>query len=99
MVKEKNKISRNAKKQSIIRLILLSGILVLVNILAQFAFHRFDMTQENRYSLSESSKDLAKELDDIVYFKVYLDGDLPPGFLKLKNSLIKTKEFDSMASF
>ena len=87
MVKEKNKISRNAKKQSIIRLILLSGILVLVNILAQFAFHRFDMTQENRYSLSESSKDLAKELDDIVYFKVYLDGDLPPGFLKLKNSL------------
>jgi len=87
MVKEKNKISRNAKKQSIVRLILLSGILVLVNILAQFAFHRFDMTQENRYSLSESSKDLAKELDDIVYFKVYLDGDLPPGFLKLKNSL------------
>ena len=87
MVKEKNKISRNAKKQSIIRLILLSGILVLVNILAQFAFHRFDMTQENRYSLSESSKDLAKELDDIVYFKFYLDGDLPPGFLKSKNSL------------
>ncbi|MFZ7113796.1 MAG: gliding motility-associated ABC transporter substrate-binding protein GldG [Bacteroidota bacterium] len=79
--------SRNAKKQSIIRLLLLAGILILVNILAQFAFKRFDMTQENRYSLSESSKELAGQLEDIVYFKIYLEGDLPPGFLKLKNSL------------
>ncbi len=87
MVKEKNIKSRNAKKQSIIRLLLLAGILILVNILAQFAFKRFDMTQENRYSLSESSKELAGQLEDIVYFKIYLEGDLPPGFLKLKNSL------------
>ena len=87
MVKEKNMKSRNAKKQSIIRLLLLAGILILVNILAQFAFKRFDMTQENRYSLSESSKELAGQLEDIVYFKIYLEGDLPPGFLKLKNSL------------
>lgn len=87
MVKEKNMISRSAKRQSIVRLFLLFGILVLLNILAQFAFERFDMTEENRYSLSSSSKELAKGLDDIVYFKIYLDGDLPPGFLKLKNSL------------
>ncbi len=87
MVKEMKQPGRNAKRQSIIRLFLLFGILVLINIIAQFAFERFDMTQENRYSLSESSKELARELDDIVYFKVYLEGDLPPGFLKLKNSL------------
>jgi ABC-2 type transport system permease protein len=87
MVKENKNPGRNAKRQSIIRLFLLFGILVLLNIIAQFIFERFDMTQENRYSLSESSKDLARELDDIVYFKVYLEGDLPPGFLKLKNSL------------
>lgn len=87
MVKGKNMISRSAKRQSIVRLFLLFGILVLLNILAQFAFERFDMTEENRYSLSSSSKELAKGLDDIVYFKIYLDGDLPPGFLKLKNSL------------
>ena len=87
MVKEKKMISRSAKRQSIVRLFLLFGILVLMNILAQFVFERFDMTEENRYSLSSSSKELAKGLDDIVYFKIYLDGDLPPGFLKLKNSL------------
>ncbi len=44
------------------------------------------MTQEKRYSLSPSSKDLAANLKDIVFFKFYLDGDLPPGFARLKNS-------------
>ena len=45
------------------------------------------MTQEKRFTLSHSSKQLAKNLEDIVFFKIYLDGDLPPGFNRLKNSL------------
>ena len=87
MVNGKMKNKRSAKSQSIIRMTLLLGILIFVNVIAQFAFERIDMTQEKRYSLSNSSKDLAKGLEDIVYFRIYLDGDLPPGFLKLKNSL------------
>ncbi len=87
MVNGKMKNNRSAKRQSIIRMVLLLGILILVNVIAQFVFERIDMTQEKRYSLSKSSKDLASGLEDIVYFKIYLDGDLPPGFLKLKNSL------------
>lgn len=87
MVEDKLKIKRNTKRQSIIRMLLLLGILIFVNIIAQFVFKRIDMTQEKRYSLSQSSKDLAKGLDDIVYFRIYLEGDLPPGFIKLRNSL------------
>lgn len=87
MVNGKMKNKRSAKSQSIIRMTLLLGILIFVNVIAQFAFERIDMTQEKRYSLSNSSKDLAKGMEDIVYFRIYLDGDLPPGFLKLKNSL------------
>lgn len=83
---QKNK-TRNLKQQTIIQLFLILAIVVLINVLAQFAFTRLDMTQEKRYSLSQSSKDLATHLDDIVYFKIYLAGDLPPGFLKLRNSL------------
>lgn len=83
---QKNK-KRSIKQQTIIQLFLILAIVVLINVLAQFAFTRLDMTQEKRYSLSQSSKDLATHLDDIVYFKIYLAGDLPPGFLKLRNSL------------
>ncbi len=87
MVKEVMKNKRNSKKQSIVQLLLLFGILIFVNIIAQFVFKRIDMTQEKRYSLSQSSKDLASGLKDIVYFRIYLDGNLPPGFLKLRNTL------------
>ena len=85
MVNKTNK-KRSLKGQSITQLILLVGILFFINVVAQFIFARVDMTQEKRYSLSESSKNLSRNLKDIVYFKIYLDGDLPPGFLKLRNS-------------
>ena len=78
---------RNIKKQSLLQLVLLISILVILNVLSRFAFSRIDMTQEKRFTLSQSSKQLSKDLNDIVFFKIYLDGDLPPGFNRLKNSL------------
>lgn len=77
---------RNTKKHSLIQLLLLLLILVVINVLSSLLFTRIDMTQEKRYSLSNSSKELAKNLEDIVFFRFYLDGDLPPGFTRLKNS-------------
>ena len=78
---------RNIKKQSLLQLVLLVSILVILNVLSRFAFSRVDMTQEKRFTLSQSSKQLSKDLKDIIFFKIYLDGDLPPGFNRLKNSL------------
>ena len=77
---------KNIKKQSLLQLFLLIAILIVVNILGRYLFLRIDMTQEKRYSLSESSKELSRNLNDVVFFKIYLDGDLPPGFNRLKNS-------------
>lgn len=67
---------------------LFSGLLLLValNVLSGYWFHRFDLTSENRFSLSPSTQRLATGLKDVVYVKVYLDGDLPPGFKRLRNS-------------
>jgi len=59
------------------------AIIILLNIIGSFVFTRFDLTTEKRYSLSPATKELLKELDDIVYFKVYLDGDFPAGFKRL----------------
>lgn len=64
-------------------------ILVLLNVVCSFLFHRFDLTSEKRYTLADATKKLLGSLDDVVYVKVYLDGDFPAGFKQLRN---ETKE-------
>jgi ABC-2 type transport system permease protein len=64
-------------------------IVILINVIGNYVFHRFDLTAEKRYSLSAATKKLLKELDDVVYFKVYLEGEFPAGFKRLRS---ETKE-------
>lgn len=64
-------------------------ILVLLNVVGSFLFHRFDLTSEKRYTLADATKKLLGSLDDVVYVKVYLDGDFPAGFKQLRS---ETKE-------
>ncbi|MDR1950671.1 MAG: gliding motility-associated ABC transporter permease subunit GldF, partial [Bacteroidales bacterium] len=59
---------------------------VLVNFAVSFTFVRLDLTSEKRYTLHHNTKHLIKNLDHVVYFKIYLDGDLPSGFKRLRNS-------------
>ncbi len=80
---------RNQKKQNLIQLILVIGIIVLANFISSFVFTRVDLTADKRYTLSESSKKLVSNLKDVVYVKVYLEGDFPAGFTRLRNA---TKE-------
>jgi len=88
MVAGENKISgkKTLKSQNIVRLFLLLCILILVNVISGFVFTRFDLTAEKRFTLSESTKNLVKNLKDVVYIKVYLSGDFPPAFKRLENS-------------
>ena len=64
-------------------------IIAAVNTIGSFVFTRFDLTAEKRYTLSDTTKETLRELDDYVYFKVYLEGDFPAGFKKLRR---ETKE-------
>ena len=80
---------RNIKRQYFIQLLLVIVAIVVVNIISNFLFTRFDLTSEKRYTLSPSTKEILKNLDDIAYFRVYLDGEFPAGFKRLRN---ETKE-------
>ncbi len=60
------------------------AIILLLNIIGYYLFTRFDLTSEKRYSLSEPTKKTLKKLEDIVYFQIYLEGEFPAGFKRLK---------------
>jgi ABC-type uncharacterized transport system involved in gliding motility auxiliary subunit len=64
----------NKKLQSYINFSVLFLLIVLGNILSSLYYKRIDLTLEKRYTLSETSKTLAKTVKDKVYFKLYLDG-------------------------
>ncbi len=77
---------RNFKLQSLTELGLVLGLLILLNLILTNYFFRIDLTSEKRYSLSESSKNLAAKVDDVMFVKVYLEGDFPAGFKRLRQS-------------
>ena len=73
-------------KQYINRILLII-ILILINIISSYYFTRFDLTTEKKYSISKDTKELVKKIDDIIYFKVYLHGNLPIEYQKLSQEI------------
>lgn len=80
------KTKTDIRRNNITQLVLALIIIVLINVIGSFIYTRLDLTTEKRYSLSESTRKMLRETDDIVYFKVYLDGDFPAGFKMLARS-------------
>jgi len=80
---------KDLKKRQIISFLLTIVIIVIINVIGNFVFKRFDLTAEKRYTISDTTKEILRDLDDYVYFKVYLEGDFPAGFKKLRR---ETKE-------
>lgn len=78
------------KKENLLQFFCIVLIIIACNVIFSFFFLRLDLTAEKRYTLSKSTKTLLKNLDDVIYVRVYLDGNLPPDFAELS---MKTKEF------
>ncbi|MFN8241687.1 MAG: gliding motility-associated ABC transporter substrate-binding protein GldG [Bacteroidales bacterium] len=53
---------------------------------------RIDLTEDHRYTLSEPTKRILSELGNDVYIQIYLDGDMPVQFRKLRRSVKETLE-------
>jgi len=78
--------------------LMLAGFL-LIDILSGQFFFRLDLTAEKRYSLTEVSKRLVKNLEKPITITFYLDGELPAGFRKLQKSVQeKITDFNAYSS-
>lgn len=81
------------KNATIVWWIGLIAALIAVNFIASKIHSRFDLTEEKRYSLTSTTKELVRNLSADVVIDVFLKGDFPSGFRKLSNS---TEEFLSI---
>ncbi len=81
--------NKNIRRQNYTQLLLVMAVIVAAGMAGSVWFTRFDLTGEKRYTLSPSTKNILTNLNDIVFFRVYLDGDFPAGFKRLRR---ETKE-------
>lgn len=79
----------NHRRNNILQLIYGLIIIMTINIISNYIYTRFDLTSEKRYTLSPATINMLEDLDEYVFFKVYLEGDFPAGFKRLRN---ETKE-------
>ncbi len=68
--------------------ILVVAIIVLLFVGTSYYF-RIDLTAEKRYTLSPITKNILKKIDQKIYFKIYLEGNLTAPYKRLQ---IQTKE-------
>ncbi len=85
----------NWKSQKLEHLLLFTMVIagaLFINALIDKYPVRIDLTEENRFSISEATQAQLEQLTDVVYVEVYLDGELPSSFKRLQKSIRETLE-------
>lgn len=59
------------------------GLLIFIS---NFFYFRLDLTSDKRFTISEPTKKLLESIDEPIKVTIYLEGDLNPGFLRLKKA-------------
>jgi ABC-2 type transport system permease protein len=78
-------------KNKILQIVLVIAGFIGLNLLTNRFFFRLDLTQEKRYTISDATQNLLKNLEDEVFVKVYLTGkSLPADFRRLETSVRET---------
>ena len=72
-------------KKNVLPFLLLFTVIIVFNIVGNFYFKRFDLTQDKRYTLSESTIKLIENIEEPVFIDVFLEGNFPPEFKRLQN--------------
>ncbi len=58
--------------------------LIIINILGKNYSKRFDLTKDKRYTLSEETIRIIKNIDEPISLKIYLQGDFPAEFKRIQ---------------
>lgn len=78
---------RSPRTTDLLELVLGLAVVGLVLFIGSFLRLRADLTNEKRYTLTPSTKQLLEELPDVVYVKVYLTGELPADLQRFSRSI------------
>lgn len=78
---------RSPRTSDLLELLMGLVIVGLVLFIGSFLRLRADLTDEKRYTLTPATKQMLGELEDLVYVKVYLTGELPADLQRFSRSI------------
>jgi len=73
------------RKSILTQVLLVVAVLVIINILSERFFFRLDFTADQRYTLSEATKNILKSMDEPVTVTAYFSEDLPPDYAAVRD--------------
>ncbi len=76
----------------VLAIVNLTLFVILLNILGTRFFFRVDLTEEQRYTIKDQTRELLRDLDDEIYVEVFLEGELNAGFRRFRKSIEETLE-------
>lgn len=77
----------NIKNLAVIILAILA-----INVFSNYFFKRFDLTSDKRYTLSETTLTLLKNVKEPITIDIFLDGDFPAEFKRLQSETYQLLE-------
>lgn len=75
---------KQAKKTALKAFLGCVVVVIGLNVASHFVHQRFDLTHDNRYTLSQTSKDIIERIDQPLTIEIYLEGNFPSSFKKLQ---------------
>lgn len=72
-------------KSHFIKIVLVLIVLLVLNWIGTKVYKRFDLTQDQRYTLSQSALATVKDVKSPLIVDVFLEGDFPSEFRRLRN--------------
>ena len=76
---------------------LLVAVIIALNVVGNYVYNIWDFTEEKRYTLTDATLEFLENVDEVVYVRVLLDGNLQSGFKRLRQSTLETlKDFRSI---
>lgn len=76
--------------RSLVRLAAVLLAVLIGSLVSEVYYFRIDLTTDKRYTLQPFTRKFFDGLPDRVFVKVYLDGDLPLGFTRMRKAILET---------
>lgn len=68
--------------------LIIVGVVFLINLFAQQLFVRFDLTENERYSISDVTRDILADIDEPITVKVYFSENFPRQLISVKQYVL-----------